>query len=74
MTKTHFRAPAEHSLLLACFILVWLGPLLKLAGVLTCSWWQAFLVHEVLWALAMLVYLANTLVGQDASWVAVQEE
>lgn len=65
MTKTKFRAPAEHSLLLACFILVWLGPLLKLAGVLTCSWWLAFLVHEVVWVVAVLAFLAEALVGPE---------
>lgn len=63
MTKTKFKAPVEHSLILACFILVWLGPLLKLAGVLTCSWWQAFLVHKVIWTVAVLTFLAEALVG-----------
>jgi hypothetical protein len=63
MTKTKFRAPVEHSLLLACFILVWLGPVLKLAGVLSCSWLLAFLVFHVIWIVAVLVFLAEALVG-----------
>jgi hypothetical protein len=63
MPKTKFKAPLEHSLILACFILVWLGPLLKLAGVLTCSWWLAFLVYEVLLTVTMLVLFADVLVG-----------
>lgn len=61
MSKTKFRAPVEHSILLACFVLVWLGPFLKLAGILTCSWWLAFLLHEVLWVLAVLAFLVNAL-------------
>lgn len=65
MPRTKFKAPFEHALLLACFILVWLGPLLKLAGVLTCSWWLAFLVHEVLWVAAGLVFAAYSLVGPE---------
>jgi hypothetical protein len=64
MSKGRFRAPLE-CLLLALFILVWLGPLLKLAGVLTCSWWLAFLVHEVLCVVTVLAFLANTLVGME---------
>lgn len=74
MAKPSFKAPVEHLLLLVCLLLVWLGPLLKLAGVLTCNWWLACLVHEVLWALATLVYLADVLVGHDPSWVGVQDE
>lgn len=65
MPKTKFRAPVEHSLLLVAFILVWLGPTLKLIGVFTCSWAQAFLVHEVLFVIAVLTLLADVLVGLE---------
>jgi hypothetical protein len=74
MNKTSFKAPSEHSLILACFILVWIGPVLKLAGVLACTWWLAFIVLETIWAVAALAFLAYTLVGTDNSWVEVQVE
>jgi hypothetical protein len=63
MSKTKFKAPLEHSLIGVALVLVWLGPALKLVGVLTCSWWRAFLVHEVIWTVTVLAFLAYTLVG-----------
>ena len=65
MSKTKFKAPVEHSLLLVAFLLVWVGPTLKLFGVFTCSWVQAFLVHELLFIVAGLALLADALVGLE---------
>jgi hypothetical protein len=62
MTKTRFKAPVEHSILLVCFILVWLGPALKLMGLVDWSWWAAFAVIEGLWALAAVMFTARALV------------
>lgn len=72
--KQTFRAPAEHSLLLAAFLLIWLGPVLKLAGVLSCSWQLAFLAFEILWLLGGVAYLAEAVVGIDPSWTQVQPD
>jgi hypothetical protein len=63
--KTKFKAPVEHAALLACFILIWLGPALKLVGILTCSWWMAFVALWSVWALAALVFVVDALVGVE---------
>jgi hypothetical protein len=72
MTKSKFKAPAEHSLLLACLILIWIGPLLKLVGYFTFSWWEAFLALESIWVVTLLVFSAYALVGPEEPLMAVE--
>lgn len=60
LLKISFKAPVEHSILLVCFLLVWIGPALKAAGLVDCSWLMAF---AVLWGLWILAVLAIIVVG-----------
>jgi hypothetical protein len=55
MKKHTYKAPAEHALLVVLFVVVWVGPVLKLAGYVECSWWLAFALIWGLWVLAVLV-------------------
>jgi Flp pilus assembly pilin Flp len=57
--KSTFKAPVEHTLLVFLFVVVWAGPVLKLFGIVHWSWWQACAVLEVIWGIALLVWIGE---------------